>query len=88
MQSQEGDKAEAYLRKGVLALMPDHGDANADLAVALSMQAVDDLEKVKEAFAAIEKARELGASGVSFDRRRWAERSGRGIAIFTVREDA
>lgn len=71
MQTQEGEKAEAYLKKGVLELMPEHADALADLAVALAMQGDEDILKVQEAIGLIERAENLGAAGDSFDKRRW-----------------
>lgn len=70
LQSQDGDKAEAYLRKGALSLMSDHGDALADLAVAMAMQGEDNPGKTKEAMITIEKAERSGASGNSFENRR------------------
>lgn len=69
LQTEEGVKAEAYLKKGALAMQPDHGDGLADLAVALAMQGMD---RIKEAMEMIEKAEDLGASGESFTRRRCA----------------
>lgn len=51
-------------------MLPDHGDALADLAVALAMQGADNPNKVHEAMDMIEQAKELGASGSSFDTRR------------------
>ena len=71
LQSQEGDKAEAYLRKGALSIMPDHGDGLADLAVAMAMQGEGDADKMTEALAMMEKAEKSGASGNSFDKRRY-----------------
>ncbi|CAM9697162.1 unnamed protein product [Ascophyllum nodosum] len=70
LQAQDGKKAEAYLKKGALALMPDHGDGLADLSVALALQGGDDLDKLREAVAVVERAEELGASGEGFESRR------------------
>ena len=71
LQSQEGEKAEAYLRKGALSTMPDHGDGLADLAVAMAMQGEGNPDKMTEAMATLEKAEQSGASGNSFDKRRY-----------------
>lgn len=71
LQTQEGEKAEAYLRKGALSAMPDHGDGLADLAVAMAMQAEGNPEKMAEAMATLEKAEQSGAAGSSFDKRRY-----------------
>lgn len=72
LQTQEGDKAEAYLRKGALSIMPDHGDGLADLAVAMSMQgAAGNPDKMSEAMSMIQQAEQRGASGSSFDKRRY-----------------
>lgn len=51
--------------------MPDHGDALADLAVALTQQVKGgNPDKMAEAVEALEKAKKSGASGTSFDKRR------------------
>eukprot|EP00903_Cladosiphon_okamuranus_P006388 g6253.t1 len=70
LQSQEGDKAEAYLRKGALSIMPDHADGLADLAVAMALQGEGNPDKMTEALETLEKAEKSGASGNSFDKRR------------------
>lgn len=71
LQSQEGDKAEAYLRKGALSTMPDHPDGLADLAVAMAMQGEGNPIKMAEALETLEEAEKSGASGKSFDKRRY-----------------
>lgn len=68
LQIEDGEKAEVYLRGGPLAMKPDHGDAMADLAVALAMQGG---EKINEAMEALQKAEALGAAGNGFARRRY-----------------
>ncbi|CAN0075212.1 unnamed protein product, partial [Hapterophycus canaliculatus] len=70
LQSQKGDKAEELLRKGALSMMPDHGDALADLAVAMALQGAEDPEKMAQAMETIERAEKSGASGSSFEKRR------------------
>lgn len=70
MQAQEGQKAEEYLKKGALSIMPDHGDGLADLAVALAMQGDENKEKLREAIDAMDRAEELGASGAGFEQRK------------------
>lgn len=77
MQTNEGDKAEAYLRKGALSIMPDHGDGLADLAVAMAMQAEEggNPDKMAEAMETINKAEQSGASGLSFSKRRYVFRN-------------
>ncbi|CBN75936.1 TPR repeat-containing protein [Ectocarpus siliculosus] len=70
LQAQDGDKAEAYLRNGTLSLLPEHGDALADLAVAMAMQGKENPAKLEQAVIMIEKAERNGASGKSFENRR------------------
>lgn len=67
LQSEDGERAEAYLKAGPLALQPEHGDALADLSVALAMQGQD---RLQEAVETLERAEALGAAGESFTRRR------------------
>lgn len=67
LQIENGAKAETYLRAGPLALQPNHGDAMADLAVALAMQGP---ERLQDAMDMLEEAESLGAAGDSFTRRR------------------
>lgn len=71
MQVEDGAKAEKHLKAGPLALQPEHGDALADLSVALAMQGQDRLE---EAVEILEEAEALGAAGESFTRRRYTTR--------------
>lgn len=70
LQSQEGDKAEERLRKGALSIMPDHGDALADLAVAMALQGAEDPDKMAQAMDTLERAEKNGASGSSYEKRR------------------